>query len=100
MNGLPLLCDRKTYEVAKLADLIAFIILSGDASNDDHGAVTGITTTAARASLDNAATATDDGVIDVFAQDDFSDVQVALEKVRDGEVAKAESTSTSTALHP
>ena len=50
-------------------------------SNDDHGAVTGITTTAARASLDNAATATDDGVIDVFAHDDFNDVQIALEKV-------------------
>ena len=70
----------------KLLNSIAFLLISGDASNDDHGAVTGITTTAARASLDNAATATDDGVIDVFAHDDFSDVQAALEKVRDGGV--------------
>ena len=59
-----------------------FKIRSGDASNDDHGTVTGITTTTGRANLDDAAIANDDGVIDVFAQDDFRDVQVALEKVR------------------
>ena len=44
--------------------------------------MTGITTTTGRANLDSAPIANDDGVIDVFAQDDFRDVQVALEKVR------------------
>ena len=64
------------------AHVISIKIRSGDASNDDHGTVTGITTTTGRANLDDAPTANDDGVIDVFAQDDFRDVQVALEKVR------------------
>ena len=43
--------------------------------------MTGITSTG-RANFDKAHTANEDGVIDVFAQDDFRDVQVALEKVR------------------
>ena len=59
--------------------LLHFQNRSGDASNDDHGAVTGIASTR-RASLDQApagaAADDDDGVIDVFAQDEFRDVQV------------------------
>ena len=43
--------------------------------------MTGITSTG-RANFDKAHTANEDGVIDVFAQDDFRDVQGALEKVR------------------